>query len=96
MVCAKKVNQKGPEGPAESARQMLREHPAYDIFIDPDAEGVRDLLGNALIAASGVTKLHFDDRRDEFRRGTLRAGFGSSSRGKEPAIFALDQRSVES
>jgi hypothetical protein len=52
---------------------VLREHPAHDIFIDLDAEGVRDLLGNALIAESGVTKLHFDNRCDECRRGTLRA-----------------------
>ena len=81
----------------ESGRQVLRGHAAHDIFIDLDAEGVGDLLGNALIAESGVTKLHFDDRRDEFRRGTLRTGFGSSSRGgKQPAIFALDQRSMES
>ncbi len=64
----------GARGTRESGRQVLREHAAYDIFIDLDAEGVRDQLGNALIAESGVTKLNFDDRRDEFRRGTLGPG----------------------
>jgi len=48
---------------------MLREHAANDIFVDVDAEGMRNLLGDAYTAELGVAALQLDDRRDEFCRG---------------------------
>jgi hypothetical protein len=62
-----------------SASKVLREHAAYNILIDLDTEGVCNLLRNPLIAESGVTTLHVDDRGDEFLGGTFRAGFSSNS-----------------
>ena len=53
---------------------MLRQDPAYDIFIDLDAEGMSNLLGDALIAELGIMTLHFDDRGDEFLRGPFGPG----------------------
>ncbi len=40
---------------------------------------MRDLLGDALIAETGVTKLQFYDGRDEGFAGTLWAGLASGS-----------------
>jgi hypothetical protein len=46
---------------------------------------MRDLLSDALIAESGVTKLHLDDGRDDFLRWTLRTGLASNACGREEA-----------
>ena len=77
--------------------EMLREDPTHDILVDLHAECMRDLLGNTLIAESGVTKLHFEDGRDDFLCRTLGVWLAPGSRRREqPAIFAIDQRLVDS
>ena len=76
---------------------VRREHPAHDVLINLQAECMRDLLGDALIAESVVTKLHLDDGRDDFLRRALQAGLALGSRGREEAaIFCINQRLVES
>ena len=43
---------------------VLREHTANDILVDVDAEGVRDLLGDAQVSELGIAGLlrqHNDD-----------------------------------
>jgi hypothetical protein len=50
---------------------VLREHAAHDIFVDVDAESMRDLLGDAYTAELGVAALQLNDRRNEFRGGTV-------------------------
>ncbi len=55
---------------------------------------MRDLPGGALVAESGVTKLHFDDGRDDFLRRTLRPGLrlvpaDENRRRNFPSISAL-------
>ena len=45
---------------------MLREHPADDVFVDIDAESVRNLLCDAGTANTGVAAFELDDRIDEF------------------------------
>ena len=77
--------------------EVLREDPTHDILVDLHAEGMRDLLGNTLIAESEFTKLHFEDDRDDFLCRTLGAWLAPGSRRREqPAIFAIDQRLVDS
>lgn len=51
---------------------MLCEHATHDIFIDVDAEGVGELLGDAYTAEPGVAALQLNNRRDEFCRGAFR------------------------
>ena len=76
---------------------MLREHAAYDIFVDRDAKGVRDLLGDAQAAESGVAPFHLQDCRDEFWGRSFGAGLAAlCRRGKEEPIFPIYQCSVES
>ena len=71
---------------------MLREHATHDIFVDVNAEGMRDLLGDTYTAEPGVAALQLNDRRDEFCRGTFGAGFAATVvGGKEQTIFAIDQ-----
>src|ERR1700716_3920762 len=53
---------------------VFREHPADYVFIDIDAEGVPNLLGDAGTANTGIAAFELDDRVDEFLRGSLRAG----------------------
>ena len=59
---------------------VLREHAAHDIFVDVDAEGMRDLLGDAYTAEFGIAALRLDDRRDEFRGRAFWTGFAPRRR----------------
>src|SRR5262245_12340364 len=47
---------------------VLREHAADDVFVDIDAKGPRDLLGDAGTADPAIAALELDDRVDEFLR----------------------------
>ena len=76
---------------------MLREHATYDIFVELDAKGVRDLLGDAQAAKARIAPLQRDDGGDEFRGGPFGAGLAAPRRrGKEQPLFPIYQRSVES
>jgi hypothetical protein len=44
------------------------EHTANDILVNPEAEGVGDLPGNAHAAEVGGAPFHSHDGRDAFRR----------------------------
>lgn len=75
---------------------VLREHAAHDIFVDVNAEGMRDLLGDADAAEFGISALELDDRRDEFRGRTVGAGFAAMhGGGKGQAVFPIHQGLVE-
>ena len=76
---------------------VLREDATYDIFVELDAKGVRDLLGDAQVAEFGVAPFHLQDCRDEFWGRPFGAGLAAPCRrGKERPIFSIYQRSVES
>ena len=71
---------------------MLREHAAYDIFIDIEAEGVSDLLGDLHTAKLGIAPFQLDNCRNEFGGGTFWTGFAWTIRGREEeAVLAIDQ-----
>ena len=53
---------------------VFRQHPADDVFVDIDAESVRNLLCDAGTANMGVAAFELDDRVDEFLRWPFRAG----------------------
>src|SRR5262245_20425686 len=75
---------------------MFREHASNDIFVDVDAEGMRDLLGDAYTAEPGVAALQLNDRRDEFCRRSFGARFAATADGgKEQTIFPIHQGFVE-
>ena len=76
---------------------VCREDSAHDVLIDLHGERMRNLLGNALIAKSGVTKLHLKDGRDDFLWRALGARLTPGSGGGEQApILSIDQRLAES
>lgn len=52
---------------------MLREYAANDIFVELDAKGISDLLGDSHATKARIAVLHLDDRRDEFRGWPFRA-----------------------
>src|SRR5947208_3861210 len=58
----------------------------YDVFVDLDTEGQRDLLGNSRAAPTGITPFHFNNGIDEF--------FGRSFRTSPTAVFGGEQLSV--
>jgi hypothetical protein len=45
---------------------VLGKHPADDVFVDIDAKGSRDLLGDTGTADPRIAALERDDRVDEF------------------------------
>src|SRR2546429_190482 len=53
---------------------VMGKNPANNVFVDLDVERQGDLLRNPRTAPVGITLLHFDDRMDEFRTRSLRAG----------------------
>ena len=93
--------EEGEPGRTRGARMiwvvMRREDSTHDVLINLHGESMRDLLGNALIAKSGVTELNLKDGRNDFRCRVLGAGLAPGSRGREQApILSIDQRLVES
>jgi hypothetical protein len=44
---------------------MDSENSADHVFVDIDAEGQSDLLGNALAASRAIAAFHFNDRVDQ-------------------------------
>ena len=75
---------------------MLREHAADDVFVNIDAKGTRNLLGDAGTANTGIAALELDDRVDEFLRWPFWAGAPMTTRREKPPIFAFLERLVES
>ena len=69
---------------------MLREHARYDIFVEHDAKGVRDPLGDAQVAEARIALLQRDDGGDEFRRGPFGAGLGAPRRKRKRAAGISD------
>jgi hypothetical protein len=62
------VTNKGKPGWTSGARfrpEMDSENPADHVFVDLDAEGESDLLGNSLAAPSAITSFHFNDGVDQ-------------------------------
>ena len=47
--------------------RVFGKHSTDPIFVDLNAEGVSDLLGNPQVAETRIPPLHLDDGRDEFR-----------------------------
>ena len=58
---------------------MHCQNATYDVFVDLDTEGQRDLLGNSRAAPTGITPFHFNDGIDEF----FGRSFRTSPRGWE-------------
>lgn len=59
---------------------MFREYAANDIFVDLDAEGMRDLLGDPHVAETRIAAIHLDDGRDEFGGRAFGTGFAAMRR----------------
>ena len=72
MVCAINVSQEGPLEP--SGRKCFCQCTAHNILINENAEGMRDLLGDAHAAKQGIAALELDDGGNELGRRTFRAG----------------------
>ena len=53
--------------------RVYGEHAPHDIFVDLDAKGVSDLLGDADTTELRIAVLHLDDGRDELLGRALRA-----------------------
>lgn len=71
------------------------EDPTDDVFVDIDAEGKRELFGDAPGAEPRIAGLHRHDRRDEFGRWAFGAGPAATIRREEPLVLAADQDAVK-
>ena len=52
-------------------------HATHDIFVEGNAKGVRDLLGDARETELWVALLHLHDCRNQFRGWAFGAGFAA-------------------
>src|SRR6516162_812453 len=76
--------------------RVYGEHAPHDIFVDLDAKGVSDLLGDADTTELRIAVLHLDDGRDQLLGWALRARLSSLAwRGEQQAIFSMDHGLVE-
>ena len=62
---------------ARVVRSVVSGEDPYPILVDLDAEGMRDLLGDPLVAETRIALLHVDDGRDELRGRTFGTGFAA-------------------
>lgn len=74
---------------------MLLEDPSDHVFIDLNAEGMRNLLGNLEVTKSGVPSFHLHDRGYQFRGRPFGARLSSALRGIKQPVLALDQGFVK-
>jgi hypothetical protein len=65
------------DGPSVLGSRVYRKHAAHDIFVDFNAKGVSDLLGDSDTTELRITVLHLDDYRDELLGRAFRAGLSS-------------------
>ena len=63
--------------------------------VDFQAEGVRDLLGDAGTAEARVEALDLENRGNQFFGRSLGPGAMPSLRGKQPLILTLDHCAVK-
>lgn len=70
---------------------MVRQNPTHHVLVDFQAEGVRDLLGDAGTAEARVEALDLEDCGDQFFGRPLGSGATPGLRGKQPLIFTPDQ-----
>ena len=75
--------------------KMFSQNPAYDVFVDLEAEGERNLLGNSRAAPTGIAALHFKDGIDQFFARSLRARSPFALARKQHAILLFCQHLVE-
>jgi len=76
--------------------KVFGKYAAHDIFVDLDAKGVRDLLGDAYATEARIAPLHLDDDGDELRGRTFGTGFAAMRRGrKEQLVLMIHQRPVK-
>jgi len=54
--------------------EVYSENPADHVFVDVEAEGESDLLGNSLAAPGGIAPFHFNDRINQFFRRPFGTG----------------------
>ena len=71
---------------SRSGSIVFRQHAADHVFVDVDAKGTRDLLGDAGTANPGIAAFEFDDRVDELLRWPFWAGAPMAS----PTRKAID------
>jgi hypothetical protein len=70
--------------------RVYGEHASHDIFVDLNAKGVSDLLGDADTTELRVVVLHLDDGRDELLGWALRARSFVSGTKRRPAGDIFD------
>ncbi len=75
---------------------VLRKNPAHQVLVDFQAEGVRNLLGNAGAAEARIEALYLEDCGNQFLRRSLGAGASRGLRGRQPLILSSDKCSMKS
>jgi hypothetical protein len=67
---------------------MISENPTDHVFVDLDAEGQSDLMGNPLAAPCAITPFHLNDRVDQFSCRTFRSRTaGPAGREQQPVLL---------
>jgi hypothetical protein len=63
------------------------QNPPNDVFVDLDAEGFNQLLGNPGAAETRIALLEFNDGSDQFRGWSLGTRFALAGSGIEPPVL---------
>ena len=74
---------------------MNTEDAANHIFVNPHAEGQRNLLRNAGRPPAGITPFHFHDGVDECFIRSFWTGLVPTSGGKQQVVLSFGQHVVE-
>src|SRR5438093_9380783 len=85
----------GPTSRSGFRAKMCCQNAAYDVFVDVDTEGQRDLRGNSRTAPTGITPFHFNNGIDEFFGWSFRTRPKSVFGGEQHPVLSFDQHLVE-
>ena len=74
---------------------MCGQHSADHIFVEVEAKGLGQVLGDLGAAKSGIAPLEFTDGSDQFRRGPFWTRLFLWTRGVEESIVAILERTMK-
>src|SRR5664279_1060836 len=71
------------------------QHSADHIFVEVEAKGLGQVLGDLWAAKSGIASLEFTDGSDQFQRGPCWTGLFLWTRGVKESIFEILERTMK-
>jgi hypothetical protein len=74
---------------------VFGQHSADHIFVEVEAKGLGQMLGDLWAAKSGIAPFEFTDGSDQFQSGPFWTGLRLWTRGVKESIFEILERTMK-